>query len=607
MKTKRILAMMVVLTIVMSCMMTGVSANASLGLSENYDIVDLESLVPVVAENALTFTNNTRSGVVATGMTKSEVYDNEKGKNVMKLSFNEKANTAGAATDVLSSLDGLASLMKDGSANTISFDYKVAGTMAGNIAMFFVGADATDLSDNGTKYPAIGLRNAGGIAAFARPNANRTKWYDYVGDKWISQDSDNKQWNRLTIAVDENGTKITAIYINGKATTFQNPNGWGIITDGTTAKGEIDKILFNTEGAVTADNGLAILIDNVKVYEGAPKLVNTADLTSELTLINDTSNPGFAHMTDGYAIDPIKGVVRQLTFDAKAEETNVRAGLSGFAKYMTDANVNTISFDYKLGGTSTNHVGFFLNDTAGAEYWSYTYASMILGNSKGIQLRNRPSSNGSDWYSYGGNANRQQALPNNREWNRAVLEVNNVTGEVKGYINREYYGSISGATTSAANLDTIFFNTEPLVGAGGTDVNGSLSILLDNIKVYPGAVNVTDADYLEIVDANGASITEFNAEDTVYVRAGLENKTSEAKDYLVILGVYDELGACVDAKLYELNEVQAGALGSVDGETLGVTLSSDAKTVRAFLWNTWDSLAPVCDFDTAVLKITAIE
>jgi len=602
MKTKRFLAMMVVLAMVMSCMVTGVSANTTTGLSENYEVADPEASVPVIADNALTFTNNSRSGVNATGMTKSEVYDSEKNKNVMKLTFNEKANTSGVATDVLASLDGLAALMKDGSANTISFDYKVTGTLVGNIAMFFVGASATDLSDNGTKYPAIGLRNKGGIAAFARPNANRAKWYDYVGDKWISQDSDNKQWNRLTIAVDENGTKITAVYINGQATTFQNPNGYGLITDGVTNKGEIDKILFNTEGAVTAENGLAILLDNIKVYEGAPKLADTTDLTSELTFVNDTSNPGFAHMTDGYAMDPVKGAVRKLTFDAKAAETNARAGLSGFSEYMTDENVNTICFDYKLSGSSTNHVGFFLNDTAGAEYWSKTYASMILGNSQGIQLRNRPSSNGSDWYSYGGNTNRYQATPNNREWNRAVLEVNNVTGEVKGYINREYYGAISGATTSAANLDTIFFNTEPLVGAGGTDANGSLSILLDNIEVYPGSVNVKDANYLEVVGADGLAIDEFNAGDTVYVKAGLKNETEVAKDYLVILGVYDEVGACVDAKLYELKNVQAGAEGYINGETLGLALPNDAATVRAFLWNTWDSLAPVCDFDTAVLK-----
>lgn len=601
MKAKRFLVMMVVLAMIMSCM-AGISATAEPSLFEGYEVTDPESSVSVVADNALTFTNNQRSGVTATGMTKSEVYDSEKNKNVMKLTFNEKANTSGVATDVLASLDGLAALMKDGSANTISFDYKVTGTLVGNIAMFFVGASATDLSDNGTKYPAIGLRNKGGIAAFARPNANRAKWYDYVGDKWISQDSDNKQWNRLTIAVDENGTKITAVYINGQAATFQNPNGWGLITDGTTAKGEIDKILFNTEGAVTAENSLAILLDNIKVYEGDPKLADTTDLTSELTFVNDTSNPGFANMTDGYAMDPVRGAVRQLMFNAKAAETNTRAGLSGLSKYMTDEKVNTICFDYKLSGSSTNHVGFFLNDTAGAEYWSKTYASMILGNSQGIQLRNRPSSNGSDWYSYGGNTNRYQATPNNREWNRAILEVNNVTGEVKGYINREYYGSISGATTSAANLDTIFFNTEPLVGAGGTDANGSLSILLDNIEIYPGAVNIKDADYLDVVDADGFAIDKFEAEGAVYVKAGVKNETSLAKDYIVILAVYDSRGACIDIKIHEIKDVQQGAEGLVEGTSLGLTLPNDAVEVKAFLWDTWSSIKPLRDFDAATLK-----
>lgn len=184
-----------------------------------------------------------------------------------------------------------------------------------------------------------------------------------------------------------------------------------------------------------------------------------------------------------------------------------------------------------------------------------------------------------------------------------MLEINNVTGEVKGYINREYYGAISGTTTSPANLNTIFFNTEPLVGAGGTDANGSFSILLDNIKAYPGSVNAMDADYLEVADVNGVSIDEFNAGDTVYIKAGIKNETSEAQDYLVILAAYDNSGACMDVKIHELKDVQAGAQGEVAGTTLGLNLPDDAATVKAFLWDSWDSLKPLCDFDTAVLKV----
>lgn len=263
---KKIASAIIAMTIALSVIGQGVALAATPTVPYTYKNVEEE--IEVIPDSALTFTNNSRSGVTATGMTKSEVYDSDKDKNVMKLTFNDKVDSSGKSIDVLASLDGLSALLKDNSANTISFDYKVTGTSTGNVGMFFVGKSATDLSDNGTKYPAIGIRNAGGIAAFARPAANRAAWYSYVGDSWVSHESDNTQWNRLNIVVDNNGMTITAVYINGQAATFQNPNGWGLITDGTTAKGEIDKILFNTEGAVTAENSLAILLDNIKVYPG---------------------------------------------------------------------------------------------------------------------------------------------------------------------------------------------------------------------------------------------------------------------------------------------------------------------------------------------------
>ena len=72
---------------------------------------------------------------------------------------------------------------------------------------------------------------------------------------------------------------------------------------------------------------------------------------------------------------------------------------------------------------------------------------------------------------------------------------------------------------------------------------------------------------------------------------------------MAILAVYNEYGACVNAKLYELKGVQAGQNGIVDGTTLGFALPDDAVTVKAFLWNNWNSLAPVCPFDTATLTV----
>ncbi len=263
---KKIASAIIAMTIALSVIGQGVAMAATPTVPYTYK--NVEESIEAIPDSALNFTNNTRSGVTATGMTKSFVYDSEKDKEVMQLVFNAKADSTGKSIDVLASLDGLAELLADGSENTISFDYKVTGTSTGNIGMFFVGESATDFSETSTKYPAIGLRNGGGIAAFARPAANRGAWYSYVGDTWVSHDSDNTQWNRLTIVVDSNGTKITKVYINGQVAAFQNPNGWGLITDGTTAMGEIDKILFNTEGEVSGVNDLAILFDNIKVYPG---------------------------------------------------------------------------------------------------------------------------------------------------------------------------------------------------------------------------------------------------------------------------------------------------------------------------------------------------
>lgn len=90
-KIKSFSVLIIVLSVVMSWM-SGVYANANDGLLESYDVTDPESEVFVVADDALTFTNNEslNSGITETGMIKSKVYDAEKGKSVMKLAFNEK-------------------------------------------------------------------------------------------------------------------------------------------------------------------------------------------------------------------------------------------------------------------------------------------------------------------------------------------------------------------------------------------------------------------------------------------------------------------------------------------------------------------------------------
>ena len=108
------------------------SANTTTGFSESYDVINPESEVSVVAEDALTFVNNEslNSGITETGMTKSSVYDAEKGKDIMKLAFNTKEKAWNSANndstrlyDVLASLNGLSALLADGVENTISFDW----------------------------------------------------------------------------------------------------------------------------------------------------------------------------------------------------------------------------------------------------------------------------------------------------------------------------------------------------------------------------------------------------------------------------------------------------------------------------------------------------
>ena len=591
MKKKSFFASMAAISMLMS-FATQVSVQATTSeLNETYAVTDPESSVPAIADNALTLTTQSRSGITVTGMTQSTVYDEEKGRNVMQLKFNEKNNSSN--TDVCATLDGLAALLADGSANTISFDYKVTGSTDGQIGMFFVGTQTTDFSDYQTKYPAIGLRNGGGIVAFARMTGNRNGWYNYVsGTGWLSHDSDNKQWNRLTLAVDDTGKKITSVYINGQSTRLVT-NSDGNIANGTTAMGEIDKILFNANGNVTAASNLAILFDNIKVYQGAPMLADATGVTSELTLINDP-NASFANMTDGYVMDPVKGMVRQLSFNAKAENTNVRAGLSGLSTYMTD-DVNTICFDYKLSGSSTNHVGLFLNDTIGASYWSETNVAMLLNNSRGIQLRARPNYNGSDYDEYADMAIRQQANPINREWNRAVLEINNVTGEVKGYVNGKYYGSAKDASTSPASLDTLFFNTKPAVKANDDgNYYNSLSILLDDIHVYPGRAKAADVDCLEIVDAAGNEIDGFDEDDAVYIKTAVKNDTNSAADYLAVLAAYNENGRMIGYAVNEIKNIQPGCRGYTDETASGLTVPIGTATVKAFVWSS-DSYTPVYD------------
>ena len=492
MKTKKILSLVITLSMVMSSVFSVCVTAEDAGLQENYTAEDPESAISVIAEDALTLQNGSMQNVTTTGMTKGKAYDSEKDKIVTKMAFNAKAEgiEVSTAPDVVAGLEGLAMLLKDGVANTVSFDYKIVGASSGNVGIFF----SDNIAAYGVNDRSVGimLGNKSGINAIASTPTNRKtgSWNEYaknVSQYRRQQDANNRQWNRLTLSFDATGKHITTVYLNGKLVVDNITNPYSSI------KNEINAILFTTAHEVSETKDLAVLMDNFKVYEGAPKFVDTTVFTSELKLLNDTSNSGFKNMTENYIQDPVKGVVRQLTFDKKADGNTVRSGLSGFAKYMTDETVNTISFDYKLGGSSSNAVGFFLGDYAGAEYWSLSYASMLLGNDKGISVNVKANNNGGDYDAVAQSSSAWQAKTNNREWNRVVLEVYS-DGIVKGYVNGEYFGEALGANAlvSPVGMDSIFFNTKGLVGAGGNNPNGSLSILLDDISVYPGTAKAEE-------------------------------------------------------------------------------------------------------------------
>lgn len=625
MKTKRFLVLAVILSMVMSCV-GGISAGAvSTELHETYEVTDPEAAIPTVSADSFALTNGTIEKVTCTGMTKGEVYDSEKGKNVMKLSFNPKAEGTRSTTapDVVASLDGFSALLKDGVANTISFDYKITGTSTGNVGIFL---SDTMICDTGHNRLGAILANSGGMSVRSKCVTNRIttienwNYYAQVCDKWHRQmDSDNRQWNRITFAVDSTGKIVTDTYLNGEWGADANknsmittgaPEGYGTLTNSnpsTPLEGEINSLLFNTAGAVDETQDLAVLIDNIRVYEGAPKLADTSAVASALTLVNDTSNTAFANMTDGYVMDPVKGAVRRVVFNKKTDKTDVRSGLTGFSPYMTDKNVNTISFDYKLSGSSKNNVGFFLNDYVGAPYGRQAYCSLLFNNTDGISvIESRANLNNNDWDAIASSASAgwKHVISNNREWNRLTLEIHYGTTEtIKAYLNGKLFKELTPASNGQplANMNSIFFNTKWLVGAGGYDANGSLSILFDNISAYPGKAKITDVDALEVINASGTEIDEFNAGESVYVKAGVTNNTSATQNYIVILAVYDGKGACVDVALRELKDVQVGKRGYIDGTDLGVTLPKEAATVKAFLWSNWNSITPICDFDTATV------
>lgn len=147
------------------------------------------------------------------------------------------------------------------------------------------------------------------------------------------------------------------------------------------------------------------------------------------------------------------------------------------------------------------------------------------------------------------------------------------------------------------DMDSLAFQTAGLVSN-----DGDLVILFDNISVYPGKAKLSEAEGIRITDADGNPVKTFKAGDTLYVNVKSTNNTDAEKDYVAVYGIYDAKGACVDVKFFEINDVLAGGAINVSGENLNFTAPAGAKEVKAFLWQTWDSLTPVCEEVTATAE-----
>ena len=318
----------------------------------------------------------------------------------------------------------------------------------------------------------------------------------------------------------------------------------------------------------------------------------------ELVLANSSKVNGstIIGMTESTVYDAEKNKdVRSFNFNKKAEGANkagsadVRAVLSGFAKYMTDETVNTISFDYKITGESQGHIGMFLVNGA-EDFGEQVDPGVLIGNTNNanIQWKINRNTGGSDWYSYARNFYEHtiEVTTDNRQWNRITLEINKKTGDVTGYMNGELFSYDPVAENKAVNpptdMDSIAFQTAGLVAN-----DGDLAILLDNIKVYPGKMKYSknandgvwrfetglDVESFGIADADGEFINSVQSEH--YVKTTLSNTTDEVMNVLIFISGYDRgIMESVDAKKIE---IQPGEKFIIDNENNSMYLNNEQE------------------------------
>lgn len=321
---------------------------------------------------------------------------------------------------------------------------------------------------------------------------------------------------------------------------------------------------------------------------------------SDFVLINSSKIDGIkvTGMTDGYVYDNAKGKdVRCIGFKKKPAGENtkgaavVRASLDGFAKYMTDPDINTISFDYKLSGPSDGALGMFMGANVD-DYGDQLDTAILIGNKTGINVRPKINRNEvSDWYAFAINKweGTIEATPNNREWNRITIEINKKNGEVSSYLNGEFF-SFDTNTGHGANpptdMNSFLFQT-----AAGIENDGDLSILFDNIKVYPGKTKYTSDSAYEgkwsfatglvldgfgFANSAGEMITEVQSD--VCVKTTLSNQSEkEMKALLFMSGYKDGVMESVDLKMCIID---AGASLVIDNDENTIALNPEKEYDR---------------------------
>lgn len=358
----------------------------------------------------------------------------------------------------------------------------------------------------------------------------------------------------------------------------------------------ISTVLLSLTGQGTA---LAAKPTVAYTYSSAEEKI-AAVPDSDLVLTNSSKVDGIkvTGMTDGYVYDNVKGKeVRSIGFNKKPAGENtkgaaaVRASLDGFAKYMTDPDINTISFDYKLSGPSDGALGMFMGANVD-DYGNQLDTGILIGNKTGINITPRVNRNEvSDWYAYAKNIYEHtiEARPNNREWNRLTIEVNKRNGDVTGYINGEYFSfdtNTEGAANPPTDMNSFLFQT-----AAGIENDGDLSILFDNIKVYPGKTKYTTDSAYEgkwsfatglVLDgfgfANSAGEITTEVQSDVCVKTTLSNQSEkEMKALLFMSGYKDGVMESVDLKMCIID---SGASLVIDNDENTLSLNPEKEYDR---------------------------